>query len=151
MDVSRRKFIGTTGLGLGVIAAEVGRAPLAWAAPAAHAAGAVPAAPAAGGDASLTRATFEPLVGTTFRARIAAGRSTAIRLVEVADLPLPRAQAQPVPGEAFSLIFAGPSVFGQGEYPLAHPALGTVSVFLVPVGMRLHGPRYQAIFNHRGA
>ncbi|MHB8271040.1 DUF6916 family protein [Bradyrhizobium sp.] len=51
-------------------------------------------------------------------------------------------------GGAFSLIFVAPKGpwLGQGIYPVQHPALGTMEIFLVPVGPAFGGNSYQAIF-----
>jgi hypothetical protein len=49
----------------------------------------------------------------------------------------------------FSLIFrcADERVLPQHTYSLNHPALGEVSVFLVPIGKDAKGVSYQALFN----
>ncbi|KJC57364.1 hypothetical protein UP10_30435 [Bradyrhizobium sp. LTSPM299] len=51
-------------------------------------------------------------------------------------------------GGAFSLLFAGPKdhVLPQAIYPVQHPALGTMEIFLVPIGPLADGNGYQAIF-----
>jgi hypothetical protein len=51
-------------------------------------------------------------------------------------------------GGAFSLIFVAPKGpwLPQAIYPVTHPALGTMEIFLVPVGPMLGGNAYQAIF-----
>ncbi len=77
----------------------------------------------------------------------------------VADLELFKAEGlgfRGVPGgqgsglrEPFSLLFLGPEsvVLPQGTYTLIHPALGTITLFLVPIGPRRDGGlRYEAIF-----
>ena len=52
------------------------------------------------------------------------------------------------PGGAFSLLFAGPTgrALPQAIYPVKHPALGTMEIFLVPIGPVADGSGYQAIF-----
>ncbi len=52
------------------------------------------------------------------------------------------------PGGAFSLLFAGPNGqwLPQATYPVRHPALGMIDVFLVPIGPLEDGNGYQAIF-----
>ncbi|MGY4474693.1 DUF6916 family protein [Bradyrhizobium sp. USDA 3364] len=52
------------------------------------------------------------------------------------------------PGGAFSLLFAGPkgAWLPQAIYPLRHPALGVMEIFLVPIGPLGGGNGYQAIF-----
>src|SRR5258708_15015036 len=51
-------------------------------------------------------------------------------------------------GGAFSLLFAAPAGpwLPQAIYPLTHPALGTMEIFLVPIGPLSGGNGYQAIF-----
>lgn len=51
-------------------------------------------------------------------------------------------------GGAFSLVFVAPKGTGhqQATYLLTHPALGTMEIFLVPVGPESGGAGYQAIF-----
>ncbi|MGF6429206.1 MULTISPECIES: DUF6916 family protein [Bradyrhizobium] len=52
------------------------------------------------------------------------------------------------PGGAFSLLFAGPkgAWLPQAIYPVRHPALGVMDIFLVPVGPLADGNGYQAVF-----
>jgi hypothetical protein len=51
-------------------------------------------------------------------------------------------------GGAFSLIFAAPRGpwLGQTIYPMRHAALGTMEIFLVPIGPLGEANGYQAIF-----
>jgi hypothetical protein len=51
-------------------------------------------------------------------------------------------------GGAFSLIFVSPKGpwLPQAIYPVQHPALGTMEIFLVPIGPRQDGNGYQAVF-----
>lgn len=51
-------------------------------------------------------------------------------------------------GGAFSLIFVAPKGpwLPQAIYPVTHPALGVMEIFLVPVGPMNGGNGYQAIF-----
>ncbi|HAQ79362.1 hypothetical protein JQ559_30365 [Bradyrhizobium viridifuturi] len=52
------------------------------------------------------------------------------------------------PGGAFSLLFAGPkgAWLPQAIYPVRHPALGVIDIFLVPIGPLEDGNGYQAVF-----
>lgn len=52
------------------------------------------------------------------------------------------------PGGAFSLLFATPQGPPQPQsiYPVVHPSLGTMEIFLVPIGPLAGGNGYQAIF-----
>jgi hypothetical protein len=51
-------------------------------------------------------------------------------------------------GGAFSLLFVAPKgpFLPQAIYPLTHPTLGIMEIFLVPVGPMQGGNGYQAIF-----
>jgi len=68
-------------------------------------------------------------------------------------IPLKLAKAEPGgeskrDGGAFSLLFVAPAgrVLPQAIYPLTHPALGTMEIFLVPVGPLQGGNGYHAVF-----
>jgi hypothetical protein len=70
-----------------------------------------------------------------------------------AAVPLKLAKVDPAgdsgrPGGAFSLIFVAPkgSWLPQAIYPVSHPALGVIEMFLVPVGPAHGGNAYQAVF-----
>ena len=51
-------------------------------------------------------------------------------------------------GGSFSLLFAAPQGpwLPQAIYPVRHPSLGSLEIFLVPVGPFPDGNGYQAIF-----
>ncbi|MGB7203491.1 MAG: hypothetical protein WBD16_14685 [Pyrinomonadaceae bacterium] len=51
--------------------------------------------------------------------------------------------------EMFSLLFCGAKdeALSQGTYDLTHDTLGSVTLFLVPVGLDENGYRYEAAFN----
>ena len=50
---------------------------------------------------------------------------------------------------AFSLRFLGPArpILPQATYRLDNPALGSLEIFLVPLGPMNGGMRYEAVFN----
>lgn len=102
-------------------------------------------APATGG---LTSAWFSPLVGSDFS--VGGGR---LRLVEVRQRPPNPADRRGLTGEAFSLAFGGGPArpLADGTYSLTHPSAGTVSLFLVAVGMARQGQRYEAVVDRRTA
>ena len=69
-------------------------------------------------------------------------------------LPLKLAKADPAgasgrEGRAFSLLFTAPAgtSLPQAIYPVRHPALGVMEIFLVPIGPLQGGSGYQAIFS----
>jgi hypothetical protein len=51
-------------------------------------------------------------------------------------------------GGAFSLLFVAPKGpwLQQATYPVKHPVLGIMEIFLVPVGPMQDGNGYQAVF-----
>ena len=94
----------------------------------------------------LTVERFAALLHQTFR----------VRLDDLAlDLELVEAQGLKSHGRSagnrqpFSILFRGPlrPILPQRVYPLDHPALGVLEIFLVPVGPDDIGQRYEAIFN----
>ena len=89
---------------------------------------------------------FKPYVGETFAAKLA-GESLPLVLKEVGPLPAVEGMVQ------FSTIFHGPrsQFLRQQIYDLRHPALGTLTLFLVPVGEDAEGFVYQAVFSHMTA
>ena len=50
--------------------------------------------------------------------------------------------------QAFSLIFRGPlePVLEQQIWPMQHAAMGSLEIFLVPIGPDKKGMRYEAVF-----
>jgi hypothetical protein len=92
--------------------------------------------------AALAIGDFSPHLDAVFDVQTAAG-----------VVPLKLAKVDPVgdsgrAGGAFSLIFVAPKGpwLPQGIYPVPHPVLGMMEIFLVPVGPALGGNSYQAIF-----
>lgn len=71
-----------------------------------------------------------------------------LALVEVTALAWPGRPPARGRSEPFSCLFRGPaeSRLGQGTHVLAHPALGRLALFLVPVGPAEGGLGYEAIF-----
>ncbi len=87
---------------------------------------------------------FEALLGNRLELR-AAPTTLELELVALHRLPAHRLRAQP----PFSLTLRGGRevVLGQGLVVLAHPALGPLEVFLVPIGPDALGMRYEITFN----
>jgi hypothetical protein len=94
--------------------------------------------------APLTVADFSSLVDHPFAVSVGKERLT-LSLMEATELKASRPDVR----AAFSLLFRGPAaqMIPQGTYEFAHPSLGPVSIFIVPVGADANGVRYQAIFN----
>jgi hypothetical protein len=91
---------------------------------------------------SLKPADFEPHVGRAFAIE-ANGQRLDLKLAEVEHLGAAHRE-----GGAFSLTFlSAPGPFlPQGIYPMQHPALGTLELFIVPLGPKDGGNSYQVIF-----
>jgi hypothetical protein len=92
--------------------------------------------------AALRIGDFEPHLETVFVTQTADGM-----------VPLKLSTVTPAgdsgrAGGAFSLLFVTPKGpwLPQAIYPLQHPALGTMEIFLVPIGPLSGGNGYQAIF-----
>ncbi len=97
-----------------------------------------PAAPA-----YLRRSSYAGLVGSGFTP--AGTDGATLTLTSVGDLGDPALAGA---DDAFSLIFTGPvDALGQDTYTLAHPSLGSFSMFVVPVGEPTASASYQAIIN----
>jgi hypothetical protein len=92
--------------------------------------------------AQLTAADFEPRIDDDFRIPTPAGE-IALKLVEVRVLGKALRQ-----GGAFALTFMSPSgpFLPQAIYPVQHAALGTLDLFLVPLGPKDGGNSYEAVF-----
>lgn len=95
----------------------------------------------------LTKEYFEEHRNTPFRIRLANGQALELVLADI-DLYGPNPASAPRP-EPFSLIFIGPPdrVLPQRIYPLEHDQLGTLEIFIVPIGPDHRGMRYEAAFN----
>jgi hypothetical protein len=97
-------------------------------------------------------ASFEPHTGTEFRValpdigQVRDQDVASLRLVDVIRRP---AQAGAPRTDPFTLEFTGPSpALEQRIHTLSHTILGTLELFLVPVGLDPDGRvRYEAVFN----
>lgn len=95
------------------------------------------------------RHEFVDAVGSTFE--VGPGVGTGSDGASV-TMVLDRVEGGPaVPGtEQYAAYFRGPGdpVLGQRSYRLAHPVIGTLELFLVPVGRVGHQVEYEACFNY---
>lgn len=100
-------------------------------------------------DPLLTRSVLSGQIDTAFRVEDGARRGAALRLRGLADLPSAGATGDAGSDLSFSALFGGPLrlPLPQRTYRLQHAALGTFSVFLVPVGRPGKERFYEAVFN----
>ena len=91
--------------------------------------------------ADLTAAGFTDRLQDTFTLAMP-GASLKLVLAEVEEL------GESQHRRAFSLRFLGPAqpILPQATYRLDHPALGSLEIFLVPLGPKDGGMRYEAVF-----
>ena len=88
---------------------------------------------------------FTESVGTDFQATIE-GQSFGFQLIEAQE------HSSEMPGSSrkpFSLLFQAPpgTSFPQGMYELSHETIGTLALFLSPVGQTDQGMQLEAVFN----
>ena len=91
----------------------------------------------------LTVDSFADRERETFRLRREGEADLDLVLIEARGLRGAGEKRQP-----FSLVFHGPAepVLDQMIRTLEHPDLGTLEIFLVPIGADSDGTRYEAIF-----
>ena len=91
---------------------------------------------------ALTPEDFEPHSGEAFQLAGPRG-ALEVKLLEVNRLGTAHRD-----GGAFALTFQsapGPHL-PQAIYPVAHPKLGTLEIFIVPLGPKNGGNQYEVIF-----
>ena len=93
----------------------------------------------------MTREDFAPHLNTTFRLRH--GEEAEPLELELIEISGGKTHGQD--SHSFSLIFRGGPHFrlSQHIFTLEHDALGTLDIFLVPVGQVPDGFHYEAVFN----
>lgn len=96
--------------------------------------------------AALTADDFRPCAGTAFRVRAPLPEPIDLELAAVDEL----GKGRPGGRRPFSLLFLGPPsdrYLMQGNCPLAHPAMGELDLFLVPLGPTPERRmKYEAVF-----
>ena len=97
---------------------------------------------------TLTVSQFADCLGSKFRFHFGASEPLEAELVEATALG-PANSRGPDSRQAFSLEFRGPlrPILPQRIYPTEHDRLGTMELFIVPIGPDEVGMRYQVIFN----
>jgi hypothetical protein len=99
---------------------------------------------------TLTLEHFTPHLGTEFVCRTTDGGAYPLRLTEAEAVGRAlKSSAKAAARSPFSLLFQGPQspVLPQSIYPLEHAELGTLPLFIVPIGREEEGILYQAIFS----
>ena len=99
---------------------------------------------------TLTLEHFTPHLDTEFVCRTPDGGAYPLRLTEAEAVGQPsKSPPKAESRSAFSLIFQGPQspILPQSIYSLEHTTLGTLPLFIVPIGREEAGVLYQAIFN----
>jgi hypothetical protein len=93
----------------------------------------------------LTLEHFAGCVNETFTAALEDMRIEFV-LVEARPLPVRTPQAQRAP---FALLFRNTAafLFPQQIYPMRHPRIGEVGIFIVPIAREREGFLYEAVFN----
>ncbi len=92
----------------------------------------------------LTLETFRPVVGDTFTVGSEGGATVDLVLVEAEE----KEGGPDAPRAPFSLLFHGPAepLIPQGTYPFVHDSLGSLEIFIVPLGRDEQGSVYEAFF-----
>jgi len=95
---------------------------------------------------ALTSDDFSPRVGQAFRMRLNPEEWLELVLAEVHTHKYAPPNQQ---RRGFSLTFQSrlPGAAPQATYTLVHDEMGTMDLFLVPVGPKGGGMRYEAVFN----
>jgi hypothetical protein len=97
-------------------------------------------------DALQTLSLFEPRVGELFIVRLDENRVHPLTLVKASLIPSGNYRTA---REPFQLRFRGPGPqhLPQQIHLMENDALGSIAIFLVPIGRDGDGFIYQAIFN----
>ena len=93
---------------------------------------------------------FSACSGDTFRVRTGPGETVDVTLDVVTASPGPAHAGWPAGrDQPFTLLFRGPlsPLLPQKIHTFEHETLGTVEIFIVPIGPDSEGHRYKAIFN----
>jgi hypothetical protein len=88
----------------------------------------------------LTARAFSGHVGEAFRVHRGGSGPLEVELVSVEGEP---------EGRPFSVVFRGPAdaPLSQGIHRMEHPKMGSLDIFLVPIGPDGEGFLYEAVFN----
>ena len=97
----------------------------------------------------LTSADFSPYVHQTFSIQVESGDLLEVELIDVSDLGSDDEWDESSARRPFSIVFRGPkeSHLPQSIYRIEHGRMGSLDLFLVPIGPDKLGMRYEAVFN----
>lgn len=89
--------------------------------------------------------TFTSIVGEPFTVGEEVAATIELLLVEAKA----RGAGPQLSRPAFSLLFQGPPdpLLPQATYRFEHPSLGTMAIFIVPLGRDEHSAVYEAVFS----
>jgi len=99
----------------------------------------------------LTKDSFAPYLGQTFRVQLDPDNVVELELTEVTEFD--SRPEQPVSGvrrDPFSIVFRGPveTPLDQGTHHIEHDVIGVIeTLFMTPVGADQNGRYYEAVFN----
>ena len=96
----------------------------------------------------LTSADFGPYVNQTFSLQIGSAEPLGVELIDVSDLGTDGGWDESSARRPFSIVFRGPkeSYLPQSIYRIEHHRMGSLDLFLVPIGPDSQGMRYEAVF-----
>ncbi len=92
----------------------------------------------------LTESTFFEHVGSTFGVRVDSGDAVKIELIECKAL----GRGETAERQPFSLLFRGAKGLDMPQqiYTMEHERLGSMEIFIVPVGPVEGGMGFEAVF-----
>ncbi len=95
---------------------------------------------------ALGRAAFSESLRTRFLFHRESAPPVELELIEVQELP---GSPSDPDARSFSALFLGPAdpALPQQTYSVSHAALGTLLLFIVPIGRDAQSIRYEVVFN----
>ena len=97
----------------------------------------------------LTSDDFKARLNQKFQLQLEGLEPLELELIQVSNLGRePDPTDDLVKRWAFAVVFRGPNepILSQRIYPLQHPEMGQLDLFLVPVGPTKTGMQYEAVF-----
>ena len=99
---------------------------------------------------TLSCATFRPHIDEAFTIRVSDSEALDATLIEASEVGTPPAESEDR-RQAFALLFRTEGELerhvSQGIRVVEHTTLGTLEIFLVPIGPDEVGMRYEAMFS----